>query len=171
MDQKKILLFRRRRFIAGFGGIERAAVRAPPILASKIITEFGQRNSAILEPSLGFLRRDQVMLVTKCNRGRIERRIVQFQLPFVRQAIALSQSQEFFPQRIDFAAHERAIDYVFGGESAFAARKNYSTLSRDWVPDWHRFWPLGHHETPIPGSCARSKQKRVRAPANVLAQN
>ena len=65
------------------------------------------------------------------------------QFPFVRQAIALSQSQEFFPQRIDFAAHERAIDYVFGGESAFAARKNHSTFARDWLPDWHRFWPSG----------------------------
>src|SRR4029077_697871 len=102
---------------------------------------FAHERPAIPEPSLGFLRRDQVMLVTKCNRGRIERRIVQFQLPFVRQAIALRQSQEFFPQRIDFAAHERAIDYVFGGEAAFAARKNYSALSRAWLPEWHPFWP------------------------------
>ena len=78
------------------------------------------------------------MFVTKRNRRRIERGIVQFQFPFVRQTIALSHAQEIFPQRIDFATHERAIDYFFGGESALVARKNHSILSRDWLADWHR---------------------------------
>src|SRR5205814_10540050 len=138
INENKICLFLRRRLIPGFGWIDCAAVRAAPILASKIFTEFGQGNFPILEPSLGFLRRDQVMFVTKRNRRRIEHGIVQFQFPFVRQTIALSHAQEIFPQWIEFATHERAIDYFFGGESALAARKNHSILSRDWLADWHR---------------------------------
>src|SRR5207248_9091094 len=103
-----------------------------------MFTAFGHGTSPNLEPSLGFLRRGQVMFVTKRNRRRIERGIIQFQFPFVRQTIALSHTQEIFPQRIDFATHERAIDYFFGDESALVARKNHSILSRDWLADWHR---------------------------------
>ena len=114
--------------------IDRCRFDIVPLFAPKVphkeTAEIAQGKSAPSQPLLGFLRRDQVVIIAKPFRRRVDRVVVELEILFIGFLLGRKEPEQIFPLRLQFASKKSGIDHVAHGEGAVSANENDSDLDR-----------------------------------------
>ena len=112
--------------------------RQAPLLPDKVVAEIIQRQSALLQPQLRFLRGDQVALGTKLIRHFLNRISVRFQFAFGRVFFGRDPLLQSVPDWRQFAAVLRRVDHIGSQMASVPAREDGRICFSIWRQLSHR---------------------------------